>query len=316
MSHYLVTGGCGFIGSHLVDALIAAGHEVTILDDLSTGKREFAHKNAELIVGDVRDKELIHQLFDKIEGCFHLAAIASVERSLVEWSETHTVNTVATVQLFEASSKLQTKVPIVYASSAAIYGENINVPLSEEEAPCPRTPYAVDKYSCELHAHTAAEKYGISATGLRFFNVYGPRQDPHSPYSGVISIFTNCAVERRPITIYGSGEQCRDFIYVADVVCALVKSMEITEQAQAPVSNISNVCTGRGTTINQLAELIVTAYEEVVPIHHKYDHPVYITESIGDPSLMHQILGIRAETSLQEGLKQTLKYTMRERDVA
>ena len=190
MSRYLVTGGAGFIGSHLCDALIARGDSVRVLDDLSTGHR------ANLPAGCRIDRGRHRRSGDgvcgrpkAIDGCFHLAAIASVERGIKDWLGTHRANLTGAITIFDAIRRHGTKVPVVYASSAAVYGDCQTIPIQETAERRPLSAYGADKYGCELHAITATHVHGIPTVGLRFFNIYGPRQDPKSPYSGVISIF-------------------------------------------------------------------------------------------------------------------------------
>ncbi|MGE0754856.1 MAG: NAD-dependent epimerase/dehydratase family protein, partial [Alphaproteobacteria bacterium] len=208
----LITGGLGFIGSHLCEALALASHELVIVDDLSTGKKEHAPAGAEVIIDDVARAGAFDEVVQGIDACFHLAAIASVELSRTHWLRTHEVNSGALVNLMAAISKTKRPVPVVFASSAAVYGNNAQLPLKEITSPAPISSYGVDKLSCEHNGQIAAHAHGIPNIGLRFFNVYGPRQDPSSPYSGVISIFSHAVLHRTPVTIYGDGEQSRDFI--------------------------------------------------------------------------------------------------------
>jgi UDP-glucose 4-epimerase len=189
MRRYLVTGGCGFIGSHLVDRLVARGAAVRVLDDLSTGTTAFLPERVELLEGSCADRQLVREATRDIDGCFHLAAVASVPRCNQAWLDSHHVNLSATVTLFELASAGDGQFPVVYASSAAVYGDRQEVPLAEHLPIRPCSPYGADKAACELHARAGASVRGLAAVGLRFFNVYGPRQNPDSPYSGVISAF-------------------------------------------------------------------------------------------------------------------------------
>ena len=189
MSNYLVTGGCGFIGSHLVDDLVAAGHGVRILDDLSIGTLAHKPPGVEFIRGDVAEPTVVADALRDMDGCFHLAAVASVERSNMDWLGTHRTNLTGAVTVFNAARR--TALPVVFASSAAVYGDNADFPLSEETRPRPLSAYGADKLGCELHGVVAGRIHRVPTCGLRFFNVYGPRQDPRSPYSGVISIFSD-----------------------------------------------------------------------------------------------------------------------------
>ena len=203
MARFLVTGGCGFIGSHLVDRLLAEGAQVVVLDDLSTGRKENLAPGAELIIGDIRDRNSVRDAMTGVDGCFHLAAIASVEKAREAWSDTHAVNLAGTVTIFDAARHASSKgpVPVVYASSAAVYGnpgDDWKGRISEEAPTVPLSAYGADKLGCELHGRVAWTVHGVPTVGFRFFNVYGPRQDPASPYSGVISIFANRVAKRRP----------------------------------------------------------------------------------------------------------------------
>ena len=189
MTTWLVTGGAGFIGSHLCEALLARGDTVRVLDDLSTGKLENLPPNVDLIEGDVADLDVVRDAVNGVAGCFHLAAIASVERGITDWLGTHRANVTGAITVFDAIRRLPVKVPVVYASSAAVYGNVATMPITEQTERHPFSAYGADKYGCELHARVASHVHGIPTVGLRFFNIYGPRQDPLSPYSGVISIF-------------------------------------------------------------------------------------------------------------------------------
>src|ERR1700722_10819816 len=218
MARFLVTGGCGFIGSHLAEALVTEGHQVRILDNLSTGKRGNAPPEAELIVGNIIDRRTVDDCVAGTDGVFHLAAIASVDQSRADWVGCHAVNLTGCVHILDAARRMAIPPRVVYASSAAIYGDGGAIPLTEAERPRPVNAYGADKLGCELHARVASLLHAVPTIGLRLFNVYGPRQDPSSPYSGVISIFLDRLDRRAPIEIFGDGQQVRDFIAVADVV--------------------------------------------------------------------------------------------------
>lgn len=306
MSSYLVTGGCGFIGSHLTEQLLKSGAKVIVLDNLSTGKQSNLPKAAQFILGDVGDEDLVTSIMPQVDGCFHLAAIASIEQSNQQWVQTHRTNLTGTINLFNAArpAKLGKQIPIVYASSAAVYGDNNHLPLNESEVPKPLTAYGADKYGCELHAAIAGDVHHIPTIGWRFFNVYGPRQDPTSPYSGVISIFFDHIANAKPIQIYGQGEQFRDFIYVSDVIQYLVKSIDVcSEQAQ-----VFNACTGVATKINQLATTLQTIFATTVDIQHSPARIGDIPQSLGDPTLAKDRFGLQANTSLKEGLMQMAHF--------
>lgn len=304
MASYLVTGGCGFIGSHLADALIEHGHTVRILDDLSTGRIENKPAEAELFEGDVADPYIVSMAMRRMDACFHLAAIASVERSNIDWGATHRTNLTGSITVFDAARRANTghPIPVVYASSAAVYGQNLNVPLSETSAVRPVSAYGADKLGSEQHGLVAWHVHGVPTCGLRFFNVYGPRQDPASPYSGVISIFCDRISARRGITIFGDGGQSRDFVFVGDVVRALLAAMEHTTTG----AHVYNVCTGRPTTIAEMAEAIANTLEITPEITYAPPRQGDIRVSCGDPSEAHAALGFDARTRFADGLARTL----------
>ena len=301
---YLVTGGCGFIGSHLCDALIELGHDVTVLDNLSTGFRKNLSEKAELIVADVSDRAAVSKVMEDKDGCFHLAAIASVEQSNIDWAGTHEVNQTGSINVFNAARANQRRdaIPVVYASSAAVYGDNATLPLSEKATPTPSSAYGADKLGSELHARIAWINHKVPTIGMRFFNVYGPRQNPKSPYSGVISIFIDKILAQDSVTIYGNGDQTRDFVYVGDVVRHLVRSMSrATENAE-----IYNVCTGLSTSILQLAKTLFAVSGTTPEIDFKAARSGDIFTSLGQPKKAQTGLNIEAKVELGKGLKMTV----------
>jgi UDP-glucose 4-epimerase len=303
---YLVTGGCGFIGSHLADALLAEGYRVRILDNLATGRRENAPRAAELLIGDVVDRAAVREALSGVEGVFHLAAIASVELSTADWVGAHATNSLGFVTVLDASrhARAEAPVPVVYASSAAVYGLNQRIPLGEEDAPAPVTAYGIDKLGCELHARVASSLHNVPTLGLRYFNVYGPRQNPCSPYSGVISIFCDQVSTGKAMTIRGDGRQRRDFVYVADVVEVTIRAM-----AQATLSaEVFNICTGQATAIIELANIIAHLAGRPAELKFLEPWPGDIGVSVGDPSRATGRLGFQAGTGLQEGLRKTLGF--------
>ncbi|MCP4077408.1 MAG: NAD-dependent epimerase/dehydratase family protein [Gammaproteobacteria bacterium] len=301
MSKFLVTGGCGFIGSHLVDSLIDDGHHVRVLDNLSTGKLENIPTQSEMIVGDITDTEMVRKCMKDMDGCFHLAAIASVQESNENWVGTHQTNLTGTINVFDACRS--NKTPVVYASSVAVYGDNAEMPLKEYSILRPLTAYGADKLGSEYHAQVASLVHGIPTTGMRFFNVYGPRQDPESPYSGVISIFVDRILSHQGLCIYGDGQQARDFIYVADIIRFLRAAM--TNISHIPA--VFNVCTGESVTINQLARTIMAITGETVNIEHHASRRGDIRISVGDPALAKQVLSVSASASLAKGLRTLIK---------
>jgi UDP-glucose 4-epimerase len=304
MAEYLVTGGAGFIGSHLVEALQAAGHGVRIIDDLSTGRRENVPEGAELLVGDVADRDLVGRAMAGMAGCFHLAAIASVQRGNEEWLLTHRANLTGAICIYDAARE-HGGLPVVYASSAAVYGDNSDVPLAEDATAQPLSAYGADKLGCEHHAYVAAQVHGVPTTGFRFFNVYGPRQDTHSPYSGVIAIFAERLAKGQGVTILGDGGQYRDFVFVADAVRYLAAAM-MRLHHKGEGADVFNVCTGRATTIQQLAGTIAGILQMTPDISHGEARAGDIYQSLGDPGYLQETFGFAAETELAEGLAATL----------
>jgi UDP-glucose 4-epimerase len=300
MPHYLVTGGCGFIGSHLVDALLAEGHVVSVLDDLSTGRTGNLQAAARLTVGCVTDAGVVAQASEQVEGIFHLAAIASVARSNDEWLWTHRVNQSGTVTVLDVAR--ERRLPVVYASSAAVYGAQAKLPLAETLPPAPLTAYGADKLGSELHGRVAAAIHGICTAGLRLFNVYGPRQRPRSPYSGVISIFVDRVCRGLPLTLHGDGRQTRDFVYVGDVVRAFSLAMGHCRREPVAEAVVANVCTGHGTAIAALAARLMAGAGRSVAVERSAARAGDIAVSVGDPALAAALFGFRATTPLDAGL--------------
>jgi UDP-glucose 4-epimerase len=299
---YLVTGGCGFIGSHLVEALTAANHSVRILDDLSTGSVAYTPDTAEFILGDVADPGTVEKAMRGVDGCFHLAAVASVERCNLDWLGTHRTNLAGTVAVFDAARKRST--PVIFASSAAVYGTNSDM-LTEASHPRPISAYGADKLGCELHGLVAHHVHHVPNCGLRLFNVYGPGQDPQSPYSGVITIFSNRLMNDQTININGDGYHSRDFIYVGDIVNALSVAMKYCHHNDT--NEIFNVSTGVDTTIIDLAEEIGVVLGKTPHIKYGPPRPGDPRRSIGCTEKAHRMLGFRAMTNLTVGLAKTLR---------
>jgi UDP-glucose 4-epimerase len=304
MSTWLVTGGAGFIGSHLCDALVARGDAVRVLDDLSTGQPANLPRAVSLIEGHVADRVKVAEALQGVDGCFHLAAIASVEKGVTDWLGTHRTNLTGTITVFDAIARQGRRIPVVYASSAAVFGDCRTIPITQDAPRAPLSAYGADKYGCELHAAVASHVHGIPATGLRFFNVYGPRQDPHSPYSGVISIFCQRIAAGLPVTLFGDGRQTRDFIYVADVVAALLAAMAL-KPADAPVFNI---CTGVATSVEALARLIADLTGRSPDIGYRPPRAGDIRHSLGAPEQANLALGLTTRVPLRDGLARTLAW--------
>jgi UDP-glucose 4-epimerase len=303
MATYLVTGGCGFIGSHLCKALVSRGDAVRVLDDLSTGSLANLPAAASFIRGDVADLQLVRQAMTGVDGCFHLAAVASVDLSNRDWLRTHRTNLTGAITVFDAAIAAG-PVPVVYASSAAVYGNCPSLPLRESSEKQPLSAYGADKLGCELHAWVAGKVHALPSVGLRLFNVYGPGQDPKSPYSGVISIFCYRIPRGEPIEIFGDGRQSRDFIFVDDVVTALL----LATNTRLSGERVLNICTGRATSVLDLAQTIANLCGQDLAIRFQPPRKGEITHSYGDPTDAKQALGITGYTELRIGLSTTLAW--------
>ncbi|PZW46777.1 UDP-glucose 4-epimerase [Humitalea rosea] len=302
MARILVTGGCGFIGSHLCAALRVQGDQVLVLDDLSTGTEANLAPGATLLLGDISDREVVREVMSEVDACYHLAAIASVERGVQDWMGTHRTNLSATIGVFDAARARG--VPVVYASSAAVYGSGGTLPLDEASILRPLSAYGADKLGCEQHARVAGHVHGVPTAGLRFFNVFGPRQDPRSPYSGVISIFCDRMRRGEPIDVFGDGMQTRDFVFVGDVVRALVRAMRHAS-VTAPVFN---VCTGRATSVLALGAMIAELCGGEFAVRHRPARQGEIRHSVGAPEWAQERLGLGPAVGLRSGLATTLSW--------
>lgn len=304
---YLVTGGCGFIGSHLVDALHERGHCIRILDDLSTGSLRYMPEGVTHIKGDVTKPEIVTEALSGIDGVFHLAQVASVEQGNFDWLGAHRTNLTGTVTIFDSVRKLASPIPVVFASSAAVYGNaGVGFPLSEVYTTKPVSAHGVDMLGCELYGVIAATIHRVPNCALRLFNVYGPRQDdPPSPFSGVITIFSNRIREGRPITINGDGEQVRDFVYVTDVVNALMSAMDRCPRS-GTVHRVFNVCTGVKTRILSLANQIGVLLDKQPELVFGPPRPGDPLVSVGDPTNATRAMNFHAAVGLESGLEKTL----------
>lgn len=296
----LVTGGAGFIGSHIVDRLLKEGHEVTVLDDFSTGHRQNLadHKKLQIIEGDIRDFNMVNECMQGVDWIFHKAAVASVPKTVNDPIGSSAVNYQGTLHVLEAARQNNAR-RMVFASSAALYGDEPTLPKVETMLPVTLSPYAVDKLASEYACGMYTKLYGLETVSLRYFNVYGPRQDPSSPYSGVISIFADKLNQGTAPTIFGDGEQTRDFVYVSDVVEA---NMQAISQ-DAPVGQVINIATGNRITLN---ELLNTLYEiNQLKFSAEYQDPRQgdIKESYANVSKAAALLNWNSTIELNEGLR-------------
>lgn len=299
MADYLITGGCGFVGSHLAEALLARGDRVVVLDNLATGKRENLAPGVRLVVGDVADPEAVARAIEGCVGVFHLAGVASVAWCNEHWRAGHQTNQTGTVTVFEAAARAG-RIPVVYTSSAAVYGDGGAGPVQEDMGGAPLTAYGVDKFGSELHGRIAWTVHGLPTVGVRPFNVYGPRQDPSSAYSGVISIFNDRLGRGLPVTVFGDGQQTRDFVFVTDVVCFLLASMD---HAPDVPGQVFNICTGRATTLMNLIGTLAAIHGMQPVVTHAEPRLGDIRHSLGDPARAMAALGVSAGVMLEDGLR-------------
>jgi nucleoside-diphosphate-sugar epimerase len=302
----LVTGGAGFIGSHLVEALVAGGCRVTVLDDLSSGHASNLEPVAGRITfmrGSICDRELVEKAAAGCEVVFHLAAVVSVPKTVDDPLGSAAVNEAGSLNVLEAARGARAR-RLVFASSSAVYGDDPTLPKREDLPPKPLTPYAVQKLVVEYYLRVYQSLYGLETVGLRFFNVFGPRQDPSSPYSGVISIFMNKALTSEAPVIYGDGRQSRDFVFVEDVVQALVSA---AKSSSAP-GKVFNVGSGKSLTISGLWKLIAAwSGSEDKPVHQP-PRPGDIPHSLSAIDSAAADLGFVPRVSLERGLGLTLDW--------
>ncbi|MCA1946993.1 MAG: SDR family oxidoreductase [Armatimonadetes bacterium] len=302
---FLVTGGAGFIGSHIVDALLARGNRVVVLDDLSSGSLDnLAHcrDRVEFVQGSIADADLVARLAEGCRGIFHLAAVVSVPQSVEEPLPVDRVNTHGTLCVLEAARRAGARV--VFSSSAAVYGDDPELPKTERSRTEPISPYGVQKLAGEKYLFAYNRLHGVEGVALRYFNVFGPRQNPRSMYSGVITLLTLKALRGEPLTIFGDGSQTRDFVYVRDVVAANLLAMDA---ADAP-GLVVNVGTGRATSVLELAETIRREARSGSEIVFGPPRPGDILHSRSDPSLAERAIGFRAAVPLAQGLREAIDW--------
>lgn len=308
--HALVTGGAGFIGSHLTDALVASGCRVTVLDNLSTGHRRNIDQlkdRIDFVQGDIRDAAVLDRVIDGCDVVFHQAAVVSVTQSVDNPPHACEVNGLGTVRVLDACRRADVR-RVVMASSSAVYGDDPRLPKTEEMAPMPLSPYAVQKLTGELYASVFGQLYGLETVCLRYFNVFGPRQDPSSPYSGVISIFMTKAAAGEAPTIYGDGGQTRDFVYVDDVVRA---NLAAAGRPQA-AGRVFNVGRGESIRIRELWALIGEIAGIGLPPAYGPPRPGDIRDSVSDIGAIRRSLAFVPEVGLRQGLEKTLAWVRSE----
>jgi UDP-glucose 4-epimerase len=300
----LVTGGAGFIGSHIVDRLLQDGHEVIVLDNFSTGHRQNLADNEklEIVEGDIRDFSTVNECMQGVDWVFHKAAVASVPKTVNDPVGSSAVNYQGTLHVLEAARQNRAK-RIVFASSAALYGDEPTLPKVETMLPVTLSPYAVDKLASEYACGMYTKLYGLKTVSLRYFNVYGPRQDPSSPYSGVISIFADKLNQGTAPTIFGDGEQTRDFVYVSDVVEANMQAVTLEE----PAGQVINIATGKKITLNQLLNTFCKIKQVESSAEYQDPRQGDIKESYANVNKAASILEWSSTVELKQGLRALLE---------
>lgn len=299
----LITGGLGFIGSHIADDLIE-NNEIVIIDNLTTGNIKNLkipnHKNLKIIEGDLRNADL-DDLTSGIDYIFHLAAMSSVPLSVENPTECCDINVNATVKLLKSAADNNVK-KIVFSSSSSVYGENRNMPLKETEPPMPTSPYAASKASCEFYLRSFYDSYGLRYTSLRYFNVFGPKQDKNSQYAAVIPNFISALLEGEQPVIYGDGEQTRDFVYIGDVVRANIAA------AKSDYNGIINVASGKKLTINNLYSIVKNTLGSDLEPKYLPERPGDIKHSLADISNLDKIDMEVDSTNFENHLEETVNW--------
>ena len=303
MAHYLVTGGAGFIGSHLVTALLARGHRVRVVDNLVTGRVGNVPEGAEFVLGDLTDPDIAAEAAAGCEVVLHQAAIPSVPQSIVDPRRSHQANIDATFNILIAARDAGVR-RVVYAASSSAYGDTPVLPKVEDMPADPRSPYALQKHVGESYCALFTRLYGLETVSIRYFNVFGPRQHPSSPYSGVLSLFIQAALSGTGPTVHGDGEQTRDFTFVDNVVDGVLRAVDSPDAA----GDVINVANGGRISLNQAW---ATLEEIVGPV----GIPVYgparsgdVRDSQADISKAERLLGYRPQVTFDEGLRRTVDW--------
>ncbi len=307
MRQALVTGGAGFIGSHLCERLISEGWSVTVVDNLSSSDgsnlNHLKGSNMALHREDIRDMDLMTSLLHRADALFHLAAMVSAPQSIQEPRLCYDVNVRAFADIL--ASLRDRPIPVLYASSAAVYGNGGDGPQMETAPLAPQSPYGASKAMDEMAASASASAWGIPAVGFRFFNVYGPRQNPEGPYASVIPRFATSLLRGTPITVYGDGEQTRDFVYVGDVA----RVMAFAEaEARKLAGSVINVGCGQGTSVNQVGELLTELKPASSPPQYLEERPGDIRHSVADITRLSKLCDTGTFCPLNEGIAKTFEW--------
>lgn len=303
---YLVTGGAGFIGSNIVERLIKERKQVKVIDSFTTGKRENIEPflpHIEFIKGDIRNPNLVKKVMDGVDYVLHQAAVPSVPRSVKDPLTSNSANVEGTLNILVAARDAKVK-RVVYASSSSIYGDTPVLPKREDMEPNPLSPYAVSKFAGELYCKVFYQIYSLETVCLRYFNVFGPRQDPSSQYAAVIPKFITCILNKGQPIIYGDGEQSRDFTYVANVVEANI----LAAKAEDTSGEVFNIACGQRTTINELVEKLNKILGLNIEPHYTKPRKGDVKHSLADIFEAKKKLGYTPKTNFEEGLKMAVKW--------
>src|SRR5579862_3817110 len=307
MSMYLVTGGAGFIGSNLVEALVERGERVRVFDDFSTG--EMANlagvkDHVEVMRGDLRDMAAVRRAVDGVTHISHQAALRSVPRSVDDPMSTDLVNTHGTLQLLVAAREAETVQRVVYASSSSAYGDSPALPKVEDQTPAPISPYAVAKLAAEHYCRTFSHLYGLETVSLRYFNVFGPKQSPESKYAAVVLLFMRAALKGAPIIIHGDGEQSRDFTYIDNVVQANLLSLS-TPGVGGEVFNVA--CNSRHSVL-EIAHMVEKLLGRAITIEHTPPRSGDVRHTLASIEKAERLLHYRPTVGFEEGMRRTFEY--------
>jgi len=309
MAGYLITGGGGFIGSNITRYLVERGEKVRILDNFSTGKRENLaglEGKIELVEGDIREVFTVVRSLEGIDYILHQAALPSVPRSVADPLTTNNVNLIGTLNLLEAAKDFPIK-RLVIASSSSVYGDTDSLPKKESLTPAPLSPYAASKLAVEYYAKVFHNVYGVESVILRYFNIFGPNQDPTSQYSAVVPKFITSILQDKPVTIFGDGEQSRDFTFVDNVVSANI----LAAKADSISGEVINIASGVETTVNELIETIETIVGKKAKRVYLAERAGDVKHSLADISKAKKLLGYSVTTDLKRGLKKSIEFFKR-----
>ena len=303
---FLITGGAGFIGSNIVDELVKRGERVRVLDNFSTGRRENIEpflEQIELIKGDIRNYQVIADAMESVDFVIHEAALPSVPRSIKDPISTNEVNVTGTLHILQAAKDAGVK-KVVFASSSSVYGNSKVLPKREDMTPNPLSPYAVSKLAGEKYCEIFHTIYNLPTVCLRYFNVFGPKQNPNSQYAAVIPKFISLVLEDKPLEIYGDGLQSRDFTYVSNVVQATILAAQVNKEVQG----IINVACGERHFVLSLATTIGKILEKDVKSYHTQPRKGDVRDSFADITKAQKLLGYKVEIKFKEGLRRTIDY--------